>query len=315
MNPEHNHERRLARAKALVDLHANDTGAVYVDAAEHQDQPGTFVAAVVAAATGKTKSAASFRASRAHQAEEVAIALAIADPKCTTVLSDSRTAVMNYARNNVCSVAARVLRGACDGAVSIKWFPAHMGPSVSCKGNANHNETANAVARGLANRAAAVSAEPSEWQLFNISKDPMTAYNDVVKWYRLSRRTMPPPHPGLTRSEAVLYRQLQTGSLLTPVLAKHICPEVYESDVCRLCAKERATAAHILWNCELYPYEASAMKTIPLQFEAAARSGDYDTQLQAVQQVAAALDRQRPGNSAGEGASLPQPADSTRMQS
>lgn len=165
----------------------------------------------------------------------------------------SRIAVTNYAWNNVCGVAARVLRGTWvrDGAVSIKRFPAHMGPSVSCKGNANHNETGNAVARGAVNRAAAMSAGPSEWQPFDISKDPMTTYNDVVKWYHSRRRTMPPPHLGLTRSEAVIYRQLQTGSLLTQVLAKHMCPEVYKSDVCRLCAKERATAAHILWNCEL----------------------------------------------------------------
>lgn len=56
------------------------------------------------------------------------------------------------------------------------------------------------------------------------------------------------------------------------------------------------------------------MTTILPQLEAAARSGD-DTQLKAVQQVATALDRQRPGNSAGEGASLTLPAVSTRMQS
>ncbi|KAG0410654.1 hypothetical protein HPB47_012233 [Ixodes persulcatus] len=122
----------------------------------------------------------------------------------------------------------------------------------------------------------------------------MTSFNEIVKWYRLNRQTMPPHHPGLTQMEAVLYRQLQTGSLLTPVLAKHVCPSVYASDVCRLCAKERATAAHILWDCSVNPREASKKTTIPPQLEAATRGYDHETQLKAVQHVSAALERQRP---------------------
>ncbi|XP_075547135.1 uncharacterized protein LOC142590072 [Dermacentor variabilis] len=133
------------------------------------------------------------------------------------------------------------------------------------------------------------------------AKDKMTTFNEIVKWYRLNRQTMPPPHPGLTRKEAVLYRQLHMVSLLTPVLAKHVCPSVYASDVCRLCAKERATAAHILWDCSINPREASEKTTIPPQLEAATRSYDQDTQLKAVQQVSAATTRNR-----GEGGQHPQ---------
>uniref|UniRef100_A0A224Z5Y3 Tick transposon n=1 Tax=Rhipicephalus zambeziensis TaxID=60191 RepID=A0A224Z5Y3_9ACAR len=127
----------------------------------------------------------------------------------------------------------------------------------------------------------------------------------IVKWYRLNRQTVPSPHPGLTRKEAVLYRQLQTGSLLTPVLAKHVCLSVYESDLCRLCAKERATAAHILWDCNVNPREASEKTTIPLQLEAATRIYDQETQLKAVQQVSAALERQRPSETEAKGAAPP----------
>ncbi|KAL1475141.1 hypothetical protein MTO96_037498 [Rhipicephalus appendiculatus] len=54
MNPEHNKERRLARAKALVDLHAREEGAVYVDAAEYQGSSGAYAAVVVGASTGAT---------------------------------------------------------------------------------------------------------------------------------------------------------------------------------------------------------------------------------------------------------------------
>ncbi|KAL1478207.1 hypothetical protein MTO96_016394 [Rhipicephalus appendiculatus] len=78
VNPEYNRERRAARARALIDLHARDNGAVYVDAAEYKDRRGA--AAVVSAVTGETKAAASVRARAAHRAEEVAIALALADP-------------------------------------------------------------------------------------------------------------------------------------------------------------------------------------------------------------------------------------------
>ncbi|XP_050042835.2 uncharacterized protein [Dermacentor andersoni] len=290
VNPEHNKERRLARARALVDLHSREEGAIYVDAAEYPGSSDAYAVVAVRGSTGATKTAASVRTRQAHRAEEVAIALAV-------VLCDSRTAVKNYAKGMVCSEAARILRKAEDigrtSAVVIKWFPAHMGSDVSERGNVNHNETANSAARGLTNRAAASTADSECWSRCS-AKDKMTTFNEIVKWYRLNRQTMPPPHPGLTRKEAVLYRQLQTGSLLTPVLAKHVCPSVYASDVCRLCAKERATAAHILWDCRINPQEASEKTTIPPQLEAATKIYDQDTQLKAVQQVSAALERQRP---------------------
>ncbi|XP_077548095.1 uncharacterized protein LOC144160815 [Haemaphysalis longicornis] len=301
MNPEFNKERRMARAKALVDLHTRDEGAMYVDAAEYQESERAYAAAVVRASTGETITAASVRTQKAHRAEEVAIALAIADPACTTVLCDARTAVRNYARGRVCREAARVLRTV-DLAgerrcVAIKWFPAHVGIDVSDRGNTNHNETANAVARGLTNRAAAAEADQSWW--WRETKDSMTTYTEIVKWYRLSRRKVPPPHPGLTREEAVIYRQLQTGSLPTPVLMRHVCPSVYESDLCRVCQKERATAAHILWDCAKNPREASTETMIPPHLEAAAGSYDQEQQTKAVQQISAALERQRPSETDG----------------
>ncbi|KAG0434903.1 hypothetical protein HPB47_018797 [Ixodes persulcatus] len=253
VNPEHNKERRLARARARARRRRRLRSC------------DAYAAVVVGASTGATKTAASVRTREAHRAEEVSIALAVSDPGCTTVLCDSRTAVKNYAK-----------------ALVIKWFPAHMGSDVSERGNANHNETANPAARGLTNRAAANTADSECWSWYS-AKDKMTSFNEIVKWYKLNRQTMPPPHPGLTRMEAVLYRQLQTGFLLTPVLAKHVCPSMYTSDVCRLCAKERATAVHILWDCSVNPREASEKTTIPPQLEAATRSYDQETQFKAVQ--------------------------------
>ncbi|XP_037577228.2 uncharacterized protein LOC119459601 [Dermacentor silvarum] len=308
VNPEHNKERRLARVRALVDLHAREEGAVYVDAAEYRGSNDAYAAVVVGASTGATKTAASVRTREAHQAEEVAIALAVSDPGCTTVLCDSRTAVKNNAKGMVCSEAARILRKFEDiwreSAAVIKGFPAHMGSDVSERGNANHNKTANAAARGQTNRAAANTADSECWSRYS-ANHKMTTFNEIVKWYRLNRQTMPPPHPGLTRKEAVLYRQLQRGSLLTPVLAKHVCPSVYTSDVCRLCAKERATAAHILWDSGVNPREASEKTTIPPQLEATTRIYDQETQLKAIQQVSAALERQRPSETEEKGGGTP----------
>ncbi|KAL1422933.1 hypothetical protein MTO96_021528, partial [Rhipicephalus appendiculatus] len=103
-NPEYNKERRVARAKALIDLHANDEHARYVDAAEYQRN--AFAAVVIEAATGATGTAASMKSSGAEQAEKVAIALAVADPGCHTVLSDSRQAVRNL-KGQICREAER----------------------------------------------------------------------------------------------------------------------------------------------------------------------------------------------------------------
>lgn len=133
--------------------------------------------------------------------------LALAHPGCTTVLSDSRTAVRNYTRGSVCMAAVRVLRAVnpTDRAGTIKWFPAHMGRDVSARGNANHNK----AARGFTYRPAQPADSTKEW--WCEAKDRMTEYSEVLNWYRLGRRTMPPPHPGLTRNEAVTFRQLRLG--------------------------------------------------------------------------------------------------------
>ncbi|KAG0423105.1 hypothetical protein HPB47_001105 [Ixodes persulcatus] len=149
------------------------------------------------------------------------------------------TAVKNYAKGRVCSEAARILRKAEDigrkKAVVIKWFPAHMGSDVSERGNANHNETANAAARGLTNRAAANTADSECWSRYS-AKDKMTSFNEIVN---------------------------------------------------------------------VNPREASEKTTIPPQLEAATRSYDQETQLKAVQQVSAALERQRPSETEEKGGSTP----------
>ncbi|KAH6947484.1 hypothetical protein HPB50_019200 [Hyalomma asiaticum] len=167
-----------------------------------------------------------------------------------------------------------------------------MGRDMSARGNANHTETANEAARGFTYRAAQPADSTEEW--WCEAKNRMTEYTEVLKWYRLGRRTMPPPHPGLTRSEAVTYRQLQNGSLPTPVLMKHVCSSVYVSHLCHVCKSERATAAHTLWHCVQNPREARTVTTIPAWLMAAAGSDQLEEQTRAFQWISAALEKQHP---------------------
>lgn len=311
VNPENNPGRRAARAKALTDTYANDTGALFVDAAKYADRKDTYVAVVVKATTGEVYSACSIRAPSACQAEEVAIALALTDRRCSTILSDSRSAIKNYARNSVCASAVRVAHCSAVNdsvpATHLRWFPAHTITTGSGSSSyPNRNETADAAARDLSNRAAAptplASAEGADCEDCDMCSDdddetdPLLGYAEVLGWYRYGRRTMPPPHPGLTREQAVLYRQLQTRSVLTPALARYVCPEVFESEVCSVCKRAKATLTHILWDCDLHPEEAVASPgRLPEDIARAVLSQDLTEQLQAVQRLEVALARQTRG--------------------
>lgn len=180
--------------------------------------------------------------------------------------------------------------------MTIRWFPAHAGPLGT---GSNRNEEADRAAHALTGRGASSSPQLAEQELDEAS--PLTTYRDILEWYRANRRTFPPPHPRLTKREAVVYRQLQTNALMTPVIAKHMCPEVFPSDVCVLCKKDRATASHILWDCRLHPSEANTAKTLPPLLASATRDKDYEIQHTAVQQVLGALERQRPETAASTG--------------
>ncbi|KAL3228843.1 hypothetical protein MRX96_023744 [Rhipicephalus microplus] len=81
---------------------ASDSTVVYVDAAEHQYRPHTYVAVVVRATDGKLLNDCSVRAMSAKQAEEATITLALyGTPKVTTIYSDSRTAIANLGRGSI----------------------------------------------------------------------------------------------------------------------------------------------------------------------------------------------------------------------
>ncbi|KAH7968449.1 hypothetical protein HPB52_008428 [Rhipicephalus sanguineus] len=119
--------------------------------------------------------------------------------------------------------------------VTIKWFPAHTGDLNEPDGP-NRNEEADREAHALTRRGLPSLPLESEPATDPDSEDvnyAITQYDEVLQWYRTSRIKYPPPHRDLTRNEATTLRQLQARAIWTPVLAKHICPEIYHTDTCQ----------------------------------------------------------------------------------
>ncbi|KAH7953674.1 hypothetical protein HPB49_010992 [Dermacentor silvarum] len=272
VHPDPNKERRVSRARALAETYTDDAKAVYVDAAKHQRKPKTYVAAVVRATDGKVLNACSVRATSAEQAEEAAIALALSGiPEATTILSVSRTATANFGRGSVGMPAASLLPTTKSTTTHLRWFPAHVG--VIPGGAANRNEEADVVAREL--------AYPDEADF--LDADPLLDYGGILAWYREGRRALPGPHPRLGRREGVLLRQLQTGTVLTPALARHVCPGLFE---------KLATLAHVLWGCDACA-GGTVRDSLPPDMEHYISSPDHQAQLQAIQRLDAALALQK----------------------
>lgn len=290
VHPERNEERRRARAKVLIETHADDSQAVYVDAAKHHCKPGIFVLAIIRATDGQTINACSIRTTSAEQAEEAAIALALrCRPEVTTILSDSRSAITHYSRGYTGTPAAKILPNVKTTTTHLRWFPAHMG-TVSGR-FANRNEEADAVARELACRT--TPPRPSEAEeTTTANSEPLMEFGEILGWYRETRRQLPTPHPGLSRREGVLLRQLQTRTVLTPALARHVNPGLFASVMCSACGDGPATLAHLMWGCGV-PVQGNTWDSFPPDIEQCVTSPHQAMQLQAIQRLDAALARQR----------------------
>lgn len=300
MHPEHNEGRRVSRAKAMTKIFGHNEEAVFVDAARYRDRH-RFVAAVVDH-THQCKASASIATRHVETAEEVAIALAIAHTNASYIISDSQTAVRNYANGRISPEALRILNTGktyeADKCVQILWIPAHTPldqPEFS------PNEVAHNVVRGLTFRAgfeeAATRTDTSavvwEWD------DRLTKFCDITQHYRMQRREYPPPHPKLNRAQSVQWRQLQTRTYTNPVIMNHIYPELYTTNLCQYC-NTRATLDHILWACPALISNtgvAASNEGLRARWGTALLSSGLDQQLWAIQQAEEAAGRH--GLSAG----------------
>uniref|UniRef100_L7M070 Putative tick transposon n=1 Tax=Rhipicephalus pulchellus TaxID=72859 RepID=L7M070_RHIPC len=295
MHPEHNKGRRISRARAMLQSFGRNEEAVFVDAARYRNYR-RFAAAVVDH-TQKCITSVSISTNHVETAEEVAIALAIAHTDAQYIISDSQTAVRNFANGRISPVALQVLtKGKTrsdEQNAYILWFPAHTPVDLT---EVNLNEVAHNVARGLTFRASSAvdttrtESLVEEWEW----GDRLTKFNDITEHYKVQRSEYPPPHRKLSRAQSVHWRQLQTGTYTNPVIMKHIYPDLYMTNSCKYCSN-KATLAHILWECPALIgkfRDAASNEDLRVRWRTAMLSSGLDNQHLAIQQAKEAAERQ-----------------------
>lgn len=282
MNPIHNVERRRERARALDKRFERSEDVVYVDAAEYRARDAMTVAIVDY--QGQLLTAASLATVRPTEGEEVAIAMAISNTSAKIIVSDSKSAVRNFAKGRVSPRTTSILAKAKNvRKIQITWTPAHSGLTG--------NERAHDAARGLISQA---DVDPTSPQLVRSERDRMVSYREIIDHYRLARRKYPAAHRSLTKRDSVWWRQLQTNTFRNPVALSRCYPEIYSGD-CKICAG-RADLYHMLWSCPVRQNQNAAAKarsdsltvTNMEQWETALLSPDPEVQLRVVRMAEAA---------------------------
>lgn len=275
MHPDHHDKRRRARAKTLHLCYGAEPDAVWVDAACVGDEA---VAAVVDHNLSPIGTHTLPPDTSPEAAEEAAIALAIVNTEARYVLSDSKTAILNFARGRVHVPAFCILDSPAatpPRQVELIWVPAHCGNPG--------NEAANLLARGSLNRAPAASD-------LGFTKDRAHTFNELTQAYRAARQLYPPPHKSLSNRQATLWRQLQTHTLPSPLILSHYHP-LFLTSACTLCPEPHASAIHILSHCPADPPPRALehLKTWE-DWETLLRSEDPVEQTMAADRAASVMD-------------------------
>lgn len=282
MNPQTQQGRREARARAMHRHLQRLQDVIYVDAANYQDSRHRFAicgvphprdsdaATPLIAATVFTKNA--------ETAEEAAIAAAIAFTEATTIVSDSKYAITNYAKGRISLTARNILENVAETSplreIDLVWVPAHAGNPG--------NEAAHAQARVRAGRAV-------DSPIPEATGEPLTSYHDHTTHFKLRRRKFPPPHRSLSREQQVAWRRLQTDSFPNPNVYSHIFAQI-SSPNCRFCG-EKATLDHMIWDCKAHPPPPDLMAAPSLDAWLSVKaSDDPDTQVKAVEWAYAVRD-------------------------
>ncbi|KAG0436812.1 hypothetical protein HPB47_017747 [Ixodes persulcatus] len=82
----------------------------------------------------------------------------------------------------------------------------------------------------------------------NPPNPPMDTYTQVTEYYRMSRRTYPPPHKSLTRQDATDWRKLQILSFPNLLHLHRFFPSRYRCE-CPGCHSPEPTLYHCTWTC------------------------------------------------------------------
>lgn len=243
MHPVYHAGRREQRARILAEKYPINSTTMYVDAAEYRHK-ASFALAVISHPNSPPANSLTLNTSYPAVAEEAAIALALSTrPHPQIIITDSKTAIQNYARGTISAAALKILtQNPPLTPVDIVWTPAHTG--------LGGNEAAHTVARGLTIRAGVASAP---YHGARSTRDRLLTFQEVTEHYRLSRRQYPPAHSGLSNAQERVWRLLQTNSLASRALLNRIRPSQYPSPNCPLCGAH-ATLVHSMWACPLDPF-------------------------------------------------------------
>lgn len=131
------------------------------------------------------------------------------------------------------------------------WTPAHRGLIG--------NEKADATARGPTFRAIAADAVTAEPAASALHAEPLSqmmategpsGYSEIMQYYRLARKTLPPADPQLSRKWEIYWRRLQAGAFQNPVLYSKWHHKVFDP-TCKKC-KVLADHVHMVWTCPSY---------------------------------------------------------------
>ncbi|KAM7303131.1 hypothetical protein ISCGN_018639 [Ixodes scapularis] len=153
-------------------------------------------------------------------------------------LTDSQTACRHFLYNTLHPSTASLLDpflSSTSHNFRLIWVPGH----AAVPGN----EHAHALARDLSHRAPGedfVSIQPAPY-----------SYSTHLAELRLARQHYPPPHPSLTRRDAVIWRQLQTNTFPTPLFYSYLHPSLSPPQ-CPHCG-DRPNLFHMVWQCQLIP--------------------------------------------------------------
>lgn len=205
------------------------------------------------------------------QAEEVAIVLAITQTPAEVIITDSQSASRSYLQGRISCIAMKILgQNPPKKRVSIVWTPAH----ASLCGNVFAHETA----RGLTNRA------PRESWLETAI--PVTSYQEVTQFYRLTRLMLPAGHPSLSKAEERSWRLLQTNTFPHPTKLHLFWPKIYYSQ-CQFC-NAPCTLYHMVWECQLNPSLSPISNPSIEQWEEVLASSSLEEQLRLIHRAEAA---------------------------
>lgn len=280
MHPIHHKGRREQRARELSRRFPVRPDILYVDAADYRHHDA-FAVAVVNRPNSPPVTSLSVRTTCPATAEETAIALALTQrPAPSIVISDSKTAIQNFARGLITPQALQILsKNPPTSLIELVWTPAHTG--------VGGNEAAHATARELT-----IRAGPSLVPLHGArsARDSLLSYHDLVTHYRLTRRAFPPAHVSLNNAQERTWRLLQTDTLPCRAVLHHIHPTLFPSPNCPLCGA-LATVSHSMWACPNDPFPNIRCDE---QWEGALGSSDPGIQISLVNRATAVAARLTP---------------------